>query len=133
MFGTIQYGLYFFDAHGTRTGVREAARLGVVQTFPACGGHSAELDKLRCATKEQIDAISGPMAVKVNAPNGWTKGEPLVVCAMVRSEGAIGLLPMPGDGLITAKTQMSIEVDEPAPTTLTSADTALPGADWSWC
>ena len=33
-----------------------------------------------------------------------------MVCAMVRSEGGIGLLPMPNDGLITSKTQMSIEV-----------------------
>ena len=37
LFGTIQYGLYFFDAQGTRNGVREAARLGVVKTFSACG------------------------------------------------------------------------------------------------
>ena len=133
MFGTIQYGLYFFDAHGTRSGVREAARLGVVQTFSGCGGESAELAKLRCTTKEQIDAITGPMAVKVHAPNGWGKGEPLVVCAMVQSEGAVGILPMPDGGLITSKTQMSIEVDDPAPASLTSQDAALPGADWSWC
>ncbi len=130
VFGILQYGLYFFDAHGTRTGVREAARLGVVMTEPSgCSG--AYLDKIRCATKQQVDSISGPIAVRVVAPQQWEKGDPLVVCAEVQSN-VLGLLPMPNDGLIRSKTQMSIEVDSPAPTTLTSQDTALSG-DWSWC
>lgn len=133
MFGTIQYGLYFFDAQGTRNGVREAARLGVVKTFSACGGETAELAKLRCTTKALIDPLTGPVAVKVYAPQGWAKGKPLIVCAMVRSDGAVGLLPMPAGGLITSKTQMSIEQDTTPPTTLTSEDAALTGATWTWC
>jgi Flp pilus assembly pilin Flp len=132
MFGIIQYGLYFFDAHGTRTGVREAARLGVVKTFSACETYTADLDKLRCTTKKLVDPLTGPIAVKVHAPEGWDTGKPLVVCAMVQSAGPIGLLPMPDGGLITSKTQMSIE-QVPAPATLSSEDTALSGADWSWC
>jgi hypothetical protein len=51
----------------------------------------------------------------------------------VQSDGAIGLLPMPNDGLITSKTQMSIEVATPAPTALVAEDSPLAGADWSWC
>jgi hypothetical protein len=134
VFGVLQYGLYFFDAHGTRTGVREAARLGVVRTVSACGGETAELGKLKCRTGDLIDAITGPEAVKVYAPQGWQRGEPLVVCAMVKSEGAVGLLPMPSNGLITSKTQMSIEVEGvSAPNPLSSSDSALSGADWSWC
>ncbi len=133
LFGTIQYGLYFFDAQGTRTGVREAARLGVVKTFNACGGQSGDLNKLRCTTKEIIDPLTGPIAVKITAPQGWAKGKPLVVCAMVKSNGAVGLLPMPDNGFITSKTQMSIEQDTPAVATLTSSDAALSGANWNWC
>ena len=133
LFGTIQYGLYFFDAQGTRNGVREAARLGVVKTFSACGGQSGDLNKLRCTTKEIIDPLTGPIAVKITAPQGWTKGKPLIVCAMVKSNGAVGLLPMPDDGFITSKTQMSIEQDTPAVATLTSSDAALTGANWNWC
>jgi Flp pilus assembly protein TadG len=133
VFGVLQYGLYFFDAHGTRTGVREAARLGVVRTVSACGGETAELGKLKCQTGDLIGAITGPEAVKVYAPAGWERGKPLVVCAMVKSEGAVGLLPMPSDGLITSKTQMSIEVEgATAPSPLTASDTPLSG-DWSWC
>jgi Flp pilus assembly protein TadG len=133
LFGILQYGLYFFDAHGTRTGVREAARLGVVKTISACGGATDDLAKLNCTTEDLIDAITGPVAVKVHAPGGWDKAKPLVVCAMVQSDGAIGLLPMPNDGLITSKTQMSIEVATPAPTALVAEDSPLAGADWSWC
>jgi Flp pilus assembly protein TadG len=133
LFGILQYGLYFFDAHGTRTGVREAARLGVVKAISACGGATDDLAKLNCTTEDLVDAITGPVAVKVYAPDGWAKAKPLVVCAMVQSDGAIGFLPMPDDGLITSKTQMSIEVATPAPSPLIAEDTPLAGADWSWC
>lgn len=135
LFGVLQYGLYFFDAHGTRTGVREAARQGVVKTFSNCGTESTDLGKLKCSTKGLVDAITGPIAVKVEAPQGWQRGRPLVVCAMVQSQ-AIGILPMPNDGLITSKTEMSIEVEgasPPTPASLTAEDSALAGADWSWC
>lgn len=133
LFGTIQYGLYFFDAQGTRNGAREAARLGVVKTFSSCGGETADLAKLKCTTKQLIDPLTGPIAVKISAPQGWAKGKPLIVCAMVKSNGAVGLLPMPDSGFITTKTQMSIEQDSPAVTPTSSADAALPGANWNWC
>ena len=133
LFGILQYGLYFFDAHGTRTGVREAARLGVVKTISACGSATDDLAKLNCTTEDLNDANTGPVAVKVHAPVGWAMAKPLVVCAMVQSDGAIGILPMPNHGLITSKTQMSIEVETPVPSPLIAQDAPLAGADWSWC
>ncbi len=132
VFGIIQYGLYFYDATGTRNGVREAARQGVVKNFPACTGAANDWAKLKCNTKSQIDAVTGDTYVKVSAPDGWAKGKRLVVCARVDSEGGMGLLPMPNDGVIRSKTQMSIEVDG-APSGSASADTAPTGQDWSWC
>ncbi len=127
--GIVQYGLYFYDAHGTRAGVREAARQAVVQgSFAGCSG--AYLDKVRCGTKAQVDAITGPIAVKVTAPT-WQRGKPVTVCAEVQSQ-IIGFVPMPRDGLIRTKTQMSIEVDAPVPASLVSQDAPLSG-DWSWC
>ena len=52
MFGVIQYGLYFYDAHGTRTGVREAARMGVVQTdITGTCNNLSYLVELKCETK----------------------------------------------------------------------------------
>lgn len=120
MFGIIQYGLYFNDALSTRQGVREGARMGVVRNFATCGSASTDLDKLRCQTKQQISALTGTAYVKVSVAK-WAKAQPLVVCAMVKSSGGIGLLPMPNGGWIGSTTQMSIEQDAtPLPTGVSS-------------
>jgi hypothetical protein len=135
LFGIIQYGLYFNDSLNTRQGVREAARQGVVRNFPACGTAATDLDKLKCNAKAEIGALTGPAYVKVITPaGGWARAKPLIVCAMVRSDGGIGLLPMPDGGWITSKTQMSIEqATAPLPTGSASADTLPSGVSWSWC
>jgi hypothetical protein len=135
VFGIIQYGLFFNDSLSTRQGVREAVRQAVVESFSfqsgcATGANSAQL---RCSTGKEIGAITGTPLIKVNATN-WQKGKPVVVCAMVHSNGAIGLLPMPNGGWILSKTQMSIEQATKAPAwtnTEDSAPASSPG--WGWC
>lgn len=131
MFGILQYGLFFNDALSTRQGVREGARMGVVRNFPACGGQSTDMDKLRCSTKKQIDALTPDVYVKVVRPATWAKTQPLIVCAMVKSNGAIGLLPMPNGGWTSSLTQMSIEQDAtPLPTGTTTSDTLPSGQSY---
>ena len=130
LLGMLQYGLYFNDSLNTRQGVREGARLGVVQTFSSCGGAGTDGGKLQCMTKDQIGALTGPVYTKVSAPEGWERGNPLVVCAVVDSDGGIGLLPMPHGGFITSITQMSIEQDETEPTGLPRSDALPAGAAW---
>lgn len=140
MFGILQYGLYFFDTLGTRQGVREAARQGVVENFSATGCTGSNSEKLACATSGQISAVTAPNTwVRVVAPSGWAKGKPLLVCAQHKSNGGVGLLPMPDGGWIISSTQLSIE-SELQKTTWTTAtkgfptNSALPsGRDWSWC
>jgi hypothetical protein len=134
LFGILQYGLYFNDSLNTRQGVREGARQGVVRNFPSCGTATTDLDRLKCNTEHEIGALTGPTYVKVVTPaGGWAKAKPLTVCAMVKSDGALGLLPMPNDGWILSKTQMSIEqAATPLPTGTASADTLPSGATWSW-
>ena len=135
MFGILQYGLYFNDALSTRQGVREAARLGVVQSYSGDGCTSgADMTKLACRTKKQIDVLTGTAYTKVSA-SSWTKGAPLTVCALVKTETA-GLAPMPNNGWILSKTQMSIEVasSTPSPLTAESAPALPTGTDiptWS--
>ena len=141
VFGILQYGLYFFDSNSVRQGVREAARQGVVENFAdsSCtsGGNS---QKLTCIANRQIGAVTANTTwVKVTAPSGWTRGKPLLVCAIVRSQGVVGLLPMPSGGWIHAETQMSIEKQTSGAswadgTRSYPTNTALPsGQDWSWC
>jgi Flp pilus assembly protein TadG len=134
LLGMIQYGLLFNDYLQVRQGVRQGARTGVVQTVPACAGASTTAALIKCYTKAQIDPVTGPQAVRVVTPDGWTKGSPLLVCATVKTAGAGGLIPMPNGGYVTAKTQMAIEQDTPAPTgTFPATDTDPTGQSWSWC
>lgn len=126
MFGILQYGLYFNDSLNTRQGVREGARLGVVQSFTETGCSGNELQKLACRTVKRIDALTGTAYVKVSAATPWVKGQPLTVCAWVRTETP-GLLPMPNDGWIFSKTQMSIESTSTTPAAATGTSSpALP-------
>lgn len=132
LFGIIQYGLYFNDSLSARQGVREAARQGVVKTFNPCGGETTDLDKLRCVTQEQIGTITGDTPyVKISFTSPWTKGQPLTVCSLVKTK-AVGILPMPNDGWIATKTQLSIEQATPVPTGVAGIDRALPPGAPSW-
>jgi TadE-like protein len=138
LLGIVDYGLWFNDSLNTRQGVREAARLGVVQT-PGCTTGANDLVKLACTTREQVGAVAGTTYAMVKAPDGWAKGKPLVVCAMVRAEGVTGLTPLPDDRMIRSRTQMSIEVDFPLPSGASAngsssyADALPAGHAWGWC
>lgn len=135
MFGILQYGLYFNDSLNVRQGTREAARSGVVETFSFSGcTETSNAKNLVCATKGQIGALTGTPSVKVWAPDGWTVGKALRVCSTMRSNGAVGLLPMPNDGVIRSITQMTIEQEDSKTSWATETSGADPsGLSWSWC
>lgn len=135
LFGIIQYGLYFNDSLNTRQGVREAARKAVVENFGFASGCTTgpNSDQLRCSAAKDIDATSGTTYVKVKAAS-WAKGSPVTVCAMVHSDGVLGLLPMPDGGWIRSKTEMSIEQITKAGTWTNTQDSlAGTGRTWGWC
>ena len=136
LLGIIQYGLYFNDAINTRQGIREAARQGVVRSFPACGGETTDMGKLRCNAKVQIGALASTTYIKVWYPSGpsvgWVKGYPLKVCAATKNT-APGMLPMPNGGWTRSQATMAVEQDAaPLPTGSTTED-PLPSGDWNWC
>jgi Flp pilus assembly protein TadG len=134
MFGIIQYGMWFNDSLNTRQGVREAARMGVVANYgasTACASMT-EMNRLACETVQQIDALTGVEYVKTSAAS-WSQGEPLVVCAFVKTDGGVGLLPMPNDGWIFSRTEMSIEEALTEPDPLSGESTpALPDEAPDW-
>lgn len=130
--GILEYGLWFNDSLNVRQGVRETARAGVVQNFDRTGCTGDDMTRLACKAKAQIGAITGDTYVRITTPQGWTRAEPLVVCAMVESS-ALGLVPLPDDRLIKSRTEMSIEVTDTVPDVLSYTDPPPPGGDWSWC
>lgn len=145
LFGLLDYGLWFADSLSARSGVREVVRKAVVQSDvrTSCNVTTySYFEKLRCNVREDVSPLSGPIYVKVTTgADGWVKGKPLVVCAMIKANGVTGLMPLPGDRIITSRTEMSIEVDTVKPTGATgtgvqySQDTLPTGfaRDWSWC
>lgn len=131
IFGILQYGLWFNDSLSTRQGVREGARLGVVGCFTGASCPVADLPSLASTTRDLISAPTGEEYVRVRAAT-WTRGRPLVVCAWVKSEGGVGLLPMPNGGWIFSRTEMSIEKATPVPATLSGSSGALPAGAPAW-
>lgn len=133
LMGIVQYGLLFNDYLQVRQGVRQGARQGVVQLPTTCGAAATLGAKIACSTKQQISPATGPIAVRVQLPATWVKGQPLLVCAVVHSSAQGGLIPMPDRAFVKAKTRMSIETALPAGTGFPSGDPDPTGGNWSWC
>jgi TadE-like protein len=142
LFGIVDYGLYFTNQLAVNQGVQEAARQAVVGDFGAggCGmtwsspEPNLATKKIGCLVQERTNPIVGTLAVKVVVPSGgWAKGRPLIVCAIVKTSGLSGFVPLPGGGIDTAETKMTIEQDPASPPPPTSGSQAPPTGDWSWC
>lgn len=132
LFGIVDYGLWFNDSLSVRDGVREAARVAVVKNWavdPGCSGSG--MPTVACVAKKSIHPLTGDAYVKAFAPTGWVKGRRVVVCAVMKTEGATGFFPLPRDGYITSATRMSIEAATPTDQYPAYADPLPTGAP-SW-
>ena len=134
VFGIIDYGIVFDNALNARQGVREAARQGVVGNFSMAGCDTGtSMTQLVCKTNKQVAPVAGTSYTMVKVPATWTRGATLVVCSQVKNTGTTGFVPLPANGIVRSKTQMSIETEAPASTPVTTSDTAPAGSDWAWC
>jgi Flp pilus assembly protein TadG len=134
VFGIIDYGLVFNNALNARQGVREAARQGVVGNFSMTGCTTGtSMAQLVCKTNKQVAPVAGTAYTMVKVPGTWTRGATLIVCTQVKNTGTTGFVPLPANGIVRSKTQMSIETEAPTTAPVTTSDTAPAGADWTWC
>jgi Flp pilus assembly protein TadG len=140
MLGIVDYGMWFSDTLSTRQGVREAARLAVVESYDGDGcSAGTSLAQVACTADNRIGAISGPSWVKVkstkvNGTSGWQQGGTVTVCAIVKSNGLTGFTPLPNNRLIFSSVQMRIEDDTSPPSggfSATRGGTLPSGFSWS--
>ena len=147
VFGLIDYGVWFADSGGAKSGVREGARRAVVQqaATASCAtdtSYPSDLDKMRCQTRAAISTIAGHTYVMVRtSSSGWVKGSTLSACAMVEVTGVTGLVPLPNNRIVYSRVDMSIESATTVPSGASgpgahiSADTLPAGfaGNWAWC
>jgi hypothetical protein len=137
----LSWGLWLNDALNLRQGVREASRQGVVDGFGAttsCGASygavpSPDIQALVCQTKAAANGITGRTYVKVLLPDGWVRGKSLRVCTIIKSDRIPSMIPLPDHGVVTASSQMAIEVAQPGQVEAGGYETPPAGTDWSWC
>jgi hypothetical protein len=135
VFGIIDYGIYFSDTLAVRDGVRQAARQGVVQDFGSC----RKLSCLADVARDQMDTLGGAKRVKlvvVQRPNidpGWHRGNMLLICAKVETDGVTDLTPLPGGGVISARISMRIEQDDAPPSDAGVGFADPPSTEWADC
>lgn len=91
------------------------------------------MQKLACTAVDRTGAVTGQIYVKIKLPQGWVKGKPLVLCAMVQTAGLTGITPMPTGGVVSSKVEMSIEKATVGQAEAGGEQAPPSGADWSWC
>ena len=69
----------------------------------------------------------------VDAPEGWARGKPLVVCSQMAAGISGGLIPLPNDRIIRTQVEMSIELTDPETSMSQGFEAPPAGADWAWC
>jgi hypothetical protein len=139
LFGMLDYGLLFNDSLSVKQGVREATRQGVVANYgSACTltwstSPSPNLQKLGCTVKARTETLTGTSYIKIKVPGGWVKGQSLVVCEMVKTNGLTGFVPMPNKGVVNSRVEMAIEKVTTGQVETGGEQAAPAGTDWSWC
>jgi Flp pilus assembly protein TadG len=137
--GILDFGLVFNDLMSLRQGVGAGVRQGVVAqagstTSCSLNGAAAattETKKLMCLTKSMVGMDPAITRTKVAFPGSKLKGGSLVVCAQTPLDSATSIFDPLLNGALKAKVEMRIEQNLSAYGS--ASETALSGADWSWC
>jgi Flp pilus assembly pilin Flp len=101
LFGVIDYGWWFGETLGLRSGVREAARLGAVNEIVPGGSSADAVKAVMLERSPQLggDAANLEVAVRVYGPGATGEipgiGSTLLICARMPGESISGL----GDAL----------------------------------
>jgi 7-keto-8-aminopelargonate synthetase-like enzyme len=112
------------------------AALDVVRDDPRCelSGASGDANSLAlmCTAQDRIGGLSGNPAIMVDAPEGWARGNPLIVCSQLEA-GGTGVVPLPNDRVVRSEVEMAIEIAAPSTAFSGGAESPPAGASWDWC
>ena len=117
-------------ADGGVTGDESRGHEGAVRAFAEIAADAREEGFIRT---DRSGVVTGTSYVKIKLPAGWAKGEPLVVCEMVKTSGLTGVTPMPDGGVVTSRVQMSIEKVATGQAESGGEQAPPAGTDWTWC
>jgi Flp pilus assembly pilin Flp len=101
LFGVVDYGWWFGETLGLRSGVREAARLGAVNEIDPSGSSADSVKNLMLERSPQLQGDAGDLAVAVRVYGPGAVGEipgtgsTLLICSRMPGESVTGL----GDSL----------------------------------
>lgn len=97
LFGVIDYGWWFGETLGLRSGVREAARLGAVNEVVPVTSSAEDVKAVMLQRSPQLtsDAANLAVAVRIYGPGATGEipgtGSTLLICAMFPGESITGL------------------------------------------
>ena len=143
LFGIIDFGYLFSQNVTLRNATQSAGRFAAVGDFGddtvcALDGdvpEAASTRALRCLVKSEAGVDEGALRVKVALPEGYDRGEPLLVCSEYAASSMSGFFGFLIDGkVLHAKTRQRIEqVIDPEDGGLVAGAERPHGDDWSWC
>jgi Flp pilus assembly protein TadG len=150
VFGILDFGIIYSNQISFRNGVREGARMGVVDNLDtACQSGdlgtfngtapSTRMQNLMCATKNQIGLTpKSNVKIKVVFDTSYAQYKGLIVCAITPVTSKTGLFSTLLNGkFLKSKVEMTIEKTNI--TTQTAGEESLAttgswaGSSWSWC
>lgn len=97
VFGVIDYGWWFGETLGLRSGVREAARLGAVNEIVPTGSSADAVKSVMLERSPQLTSDAGALAVAVRLYGPGATGEipgtgsTLLICATFPGESITGM------------------------------------------
>ena len=142
LFGIIDFGFLYSQNVTLRNATQQAGRFAAVADFgddPVCaleGSIPAETTRaVMCRVKAEAGVDDpGTVRVRVALPDGYDRGEPLLLCSEYAARSVSGFFGFLLDGkVLHAKTKQRIEKVDDEELPLEAASETAHDGDWSWC
>lgn len=141
VFGIIDFGNLYYQLQSMRQGTQSSARLintGTFGTTTSCSltpaPASSATQEAMCQTKKLTQlGDNANTRVAILLPNGYTKGQPVIVCVEYPESSVSGVYSSLLSGK-TQKTEAYVRIEQVSATeTLVAAQETSISGSWAWC